>query len=176
MELKGTIQNIIYRNTENGWTVLELVPEESEDKLSVVGVLPMAAPGERVELTGGYTVHPKYGHQFKAVTCRTLAPATLSAVEGYLGSGLIKGIGPATAKNIVAAFGMDTLSVMDETPERLSEIPGIGKKRVAMIAASYRENRQMRDILLSLEPYGVTVNQAMKLFSIYGELCMARIS
>lgn len=176
MELSGTIQNIIYRNAESGWTVLEFLPEESEEKLSVVGVLPLAAAGERVELTGGYTVHPKYGHQFKAVGYKTLAPATLSAVEGYLGSGLIKGIGPATARNIVAYFGMDTLPILDEAPERLAEIPGIGKKRVAMIVASYRENRLMRDVLLSLEPYGVTVHQAMKLYGIYGELCMARIA
>ena len=176
MELSGTIQNIIYRNADNGWTVLELLPEEGGDKLSAVGILPLANVGERIELTGGYVTHPKYGHQFKAVGYRTLAPATQTTLESYLGSGLIKGIGPATAHNIVSVFGMDTLSVLDETPERLAEIPGIGKKRVAMIAASYGENRQMRDILLSLMPYGITVNQAMKLYRIYGELCMARIS
>ncbi len=174
MELTGTIQNIIYRNTENGWTVLELLPEEGEP-LTAVGVLPLANTGERVELVGNYASHPKYGRQFKAERYRTLAPATLSAIEGYLGSGLIKGIGPATARAIVQQFGMDTLSVFDETPEQLIDIPGIGKKRLGMIVDSYRENRMMRDILLSLEPYGVTVNQAYRLYRIYGEMCMARI-
>ena len=174
MELTGTVQNIIYRNTENGWTVLELQPDEGE-KTSAVGVLPLASPGERVRLTGSMTTHPKYGAQFKADSCETLAPATLSAVESYLGSGLIKGIGPSTARAIVQTFGMDTLAIMDDTPERLLEIPGIGRKRIGMIVDSYRENRSMRSILLALEPYGVTVGQAYKLYQIYGELCMARI-
>ncbi len=174
MELIGTIQNIIFRNAENGWTVFELAPDEGE-QITSVGVLPLANAGERVELTGNYAAHPKYGRQFKVESCRTLAPATLSAVESYLGSGLIKGIGPATARAIVQRFGMDTLAVFDETPEQLIDIPGIGKKRLGMIVDSYRENRMMRDILLALEPYGVTVNQAYRLYRIYGELCMARI-
>ena len=182
MELTGTVQNIIFRNAENGWTVLELLPDPAEggdgqppEKLGVVGVLPLANAGERVRLTGGIVNHPKYGRQFKADACETLAPATLAAVESYLGSGLIKGIGPSTAASIVRMFGMDTLAVMDETPERLFEISGIGKKRIGMIVASYRENRNMRDILLALEPYGVTVGQAYKLYQIYGEMCMARL-
>ena len=173
-EISGVVNSIIYRNTENGWTVLELALDEGE-KLTVVGALPLASVGERVELTGEYASHPKYGSQFKAVSYHTLAPATLSAIETYLGSGLIKGVGPATARAIVAAFGMDTLKILDEDPLRLSEIPGIGAKRRDMILASYTENRMMRDILLALEPYGVTVNQAYKLFKIYGELCLARV-
>ena len=174
MELTGDVQSIIYRNAENGWTVLEILDDENA-RIPVVGVLPLARVGERVRLTGQYTSHPKYGRQFKATKSESVAPATLSAVESYLGSGLIKGVGPATAKAIVQKFGMETLTVLDDDPERLSEIPGIGKKRFAMIAASYQENRVMRDIMLALEPYGVTVGQALKLYRIYGELCMARI-
>jgi len=173
-EITGVVNSIIYRNTENGWTVLELALDEGE-KLTVVGALPLASVGERVELVGEHASHPKYGSQFKAVSYHTLAPATLSAIETYLGSGLIKGVGPATARAIVAAFGMDTLKILDEDPLRLSEISGIGAKRRDMILASYTENRMMRDILLALEPYGVTVNQAYKLFKIYGELCLARV-
>ncbi|MCE5189761.1 MAG: ATP-dependent RecD-like DNA helicase [Eubacteriales bacterium] len=173
-EISGVVNSIIYRNTENGWTVLELAPDEGE-KLTVVGALPLASVGERVELEGEYASHPKYGCQFKVVSYHTLAPATLSAIETYLGSGLIKGIGPATARAIVASFGMDTLRILDEDPLRLSEISGIGAKRRDMILASYTENRMMRDILLALEPYGITVNQAYKLYKIYGELCLTRI-
>ena len=173
-EITGVVSSIIYRNTENGWTVLELSLEEGE-KLTVVGALPLASTGERLELVGDYASHPKYGSQFKAVSYHTVAPATLSAIETYLGSGLIKGVGAATARAIVDAFGMETLSVLDEDPLRLSEIPGIGPKRRDMILASYTENRMMRDILLSLEPYGISVNQAYKLYKIYGELCLARI-
>ena len=174
MEIIGTIQSIIFRNAENGWTVLELSPDEG-DKLSVVGVLPLCNPGERVELVGDYTTHPKYGHQFRASTYKTLAPATLGAIKSWLGSGLIKGIGPATAEAIVAQFGMDTLTVLDETPERLEEVPGIGQKRLSTIIASYIENRGMRNVLIALEPYGVTVNQALKLYAMYGDTCLARI-
>ena len=174
MQITGTIQSIIYRNAENGWTVLELL-DESGERLSAVGPLPLCAAGERVELDGSFVTHPRYGRQFKATAARTLAPATLSAIESYLGSGIVKGIGPSTARAIVAHFGMDALNVMDNEPERLLEIPGIGHKRCAMIAASYRENRQMRDVLLALEPYGVTVNQAWKLYRIYGAGCLARI-
>lgn len=174
MELSGLVQSVIYRNAGNGWTVLELSPDAGE-KLSVVGVLPLCNPGERVELTGEYTTHPKYGRQFKAAGYKVLAPATLSAVESWLGSGLIRGVGPSTAHAIVERFGMDTLTILDETPERLCEVPGIGKKRLPMIVGSYVENRGMRDVLLSLEPYGVTVHQALKLYQIYGETCLARI-
>ena len=173
-EISGVVNSIIYRNTENGWTVLELGLDEGE-KLTVVGALPLASVGERIELVGAYASHPKYGSQFKAVSYHTLAPATLSAIESYLGSGLIKGVGPATARAIVAAFGMDTLTILDEDPLRLSEISGIGGKRRDMILASYTENRMMRDILLALEPYGITVNQAYKLYKIYGELCLSRV-
>ena len=174
MEIIGTIQSIIFRNAENGWTVLELSPDEG-DKLSVVGVLPLCNPGERVELVGDYTTHPKYGHQFRASAYKTLAPATLGAVQSWLGSGLIRGIGPATAEAIVRQFGMDTLTVLDETPERLSEVPGIGQKRLSTIIASYIENRGMRNVLIALEPYGVTVHQALKLYAMYGDTCLARI-
>jgi len=174
MELIGTIQNIIYRNADNGWTVMEIA-DEGNERVSVVGVLPLCSLGERVELNGNFTSHPRYGRQFKAQSYKTLAPATLSAIESYLGSGIIKGIGASTARAIVQHFGMETLEVMDSHPERLTEISGIGKKRSAAIALSYQENRMMRDILLALEPYGVTVNQAWKLYRIYGATCLARI-
>lgn len=174
MELTGTIENIIYRNADNGYTVLELFSDEGEH-ITAVGSLALCNRGERVTLTGQYASHPKYGRQFKAASAKTLAPSTLSAIESYLGSGLIRGVGASTAHAIVQSFGMNTLDILDNAPERLLEISGIGKKRAAMIAASYQENMQMRDIMLALESYGVTVTQALKLYRIYGGLCLARI-
>lgn len=174
MELTGTIENIIYRNADNGYTVLELFSDEGEH-ITAVGSLALCNRGERVTLTGQYASHPKYGRQFKAASAKTLAPSTLSAIESYLGSGLIRGVGASTAHAIVQSFGINTLDILDNAPERLLEISGIGKKRAAMIAASYQENMQMRDIMLALEPYGVTVTQALKLYRIYGGLCLARI-
>ena len=174
MDIVGVVQSVIFRNAENGWTVLELLLDNGE-RLSVVGTLPLCHPGEMVELSGDFTTHPKYGRQFKAGAYQVLAPATLSAVKSWLGSGLIKGIGPAMAQAIVQQFGMDTLTIFDKTPERLCEVSGIGPKRLSLIMNSYTENRDMRNVLLALEPYGVTVGQALKLYDIYGDTCMARI-
>lgn len=174
MELNGTVKNIIYRNEENGFTVLELTDEQGEE-IVAVGPLTLAGLGERIELTGEWTDHKVYGSQFKADSCRTLAPATLRALENYLSSGLIRGVGESTARSIVQCFGMDTLSVMENTPERLTEVAGIGKMRAAMIIESFRKQRDMRDIMIALQEYGVTVNQAVKLYKLYGPLCIARI-
>ncbi len=174
MELVGVVSNVIYRNEQNGYAVLEFLCDDGA-RCTAVGILPLASKGERLRLAGQLGSHPKYGRQFQVRASETLAPATLSAVEAYLGSGLVRGVGEATARAIVSVFGMDTLTVLDNTPERLAEIPGIGAKRMAMILESYQQNRAMRDILLALEPYGVTVGQAYKLFCIYGAGCLARI-
>ena len=173
-QLMGEVKRIIYRNAENGWTVLELVDDTGEE-ITAVGALPLPSPGERVELMGGYVEHKSYGRQFKADSCKTVAPATLSALQSYLGSGLIKGVGEATAKNILQHFGLDTLNVLENTPERLQEVPGIGRARAAGIAASYFEQRAMRDVMLTLSGYGVTVRQAMQLYQLYGAGCLLRV-
>ena len=174
MEIEGRVTNIIYRNEDNGFTVMQIV-DSSENDICAVGILPLASVGERVALIGDWAEHPTYGVQFKAAECRTIAPATLTAIVSYLGSGLIRGVGPATAQSIVESFGMDTLRVMEERPLRLAEVPGIGKIRAKTIAESYNLQRGMRDIMLALQTYGVTVGQALKLYRIYGELCLAKI-
>jgi exodeoxyribonuclease V alpha subunit len=174
MELIGTIKNIIYRNEENGFTVAELLNDEGEE-FTAVGPLMLASPGERIEISGEWTAHKVYGSQFKADSCRTLAPSTLGAIINYLSSGLIRGVGESTARSIVQAFGMDTLDVMEKTPDRLTEVSGIGKARAAVIIESYQKQRDMRDVMLALQEYGVTVGQAAKLYKLYGPLCLARI-
>ena len=118
-EIKGTVKTIIFRNEENGFTVLELV-DESGDEITAVGSLPLANVGERIEVSGTWTEHPTYGRQLRAESCRTLAPATLTALVNYLGSGLIRGVGESTAREIVGTFGLDTLTVLENTPERLT--------------------------------------------------------
>jgi len=173
--LSGSIKNIIFRNDHNGWTVLELLDHESGQEHTVVGVLPSCGPGESVELTGEYTEHPSYGPQFKAVDCKVTGPATLAAITSYLGSGLIKGVGEAMAGRIVARFGMDTLDIMEREPERLKEISGIGKAKAASIAASYLQQRSMRDVMLGLQEIGVTVGQAVKLYQRYGQDAVKRL-
>lgn len=174
MELTGTVKAIIYRSEDTGFTVLELTDETGED-MTAIGEMPLAGVGERVELTGQWTEHKTYGHQFRAETCKTLAPATLTALKNYLASGLIKGVGESTAQAIVQTFGMETLDVLEKEPERLVEVPGIGRVRAHTIAASYGAQIGLRDIMLGLQKYGVTIGQAMKLYKIYGELCLAKI-
>lgn len=174
MELTGTVKAIIYRSEDTGFTVLELTNEAGED-MTAIGEMPLAGVGERVELTGQWTEHKTYGRQFRAETCKTLAPATLTALKNYLASGLIKGVGESTAQAIVQTFGMETLDVLEKEPARLAEVPGIGQIRAQTIGASYGAQLGLRDIMLGLQKYGVTIGRAMKLYKIYGELCLAKI-
>ncbi|MBQ6693071.1 MAG: ATP-dependent RecD-like DNA helicase, partial [Clostridia bacterium] len=127
-EICGIVKTVIFRNEENGYTVLELTDADG-DEITAVGPLPLANVGERIELSGSWADHPTYGRQFKAASSRTLAPATLTTLVSYLGSGLIRGVGESTAREIVNTFGMETLSVLENAPERLREVPGIGRLR-----------------------------------------------
>ena len=173
-ELSGSVTRIIFRNAENGYTVLELT-DDAGNATVAVGTLPMANPGERVELTGAYVEHKSYGRQFRADNCVVLSPESEGALVSYLGSGLIKGVGEATAKNIVAHFGMDAIEILENQPERLLEISGIGKTRAEGILQSFREQRGMRDITMKLLSYGVTVRQSTQLYQLYGPGCILRV-
>lgn len=175
MEITGVVQSIIFRNADNGYTVLALFDEEKNADFTACGTLPLCSVGDNVRLEGSIKYHPRYGQQFAATKCEILAPSTLEAIEAYLASGTIKGIGPAMARLIVSTFGMDTLTVMEQEPRRLMEIPGIGPKKYQLIADSFQENRTMREILLSLEPYGISVNQAYKLYKKYGDMALIRV-
>ncbi len=133
--LRGIIERITFHNEENGYTVAKLVPERAtrhlphwQKEVPIIGNMAGVNIGEAVELQGGWTVHPEYGKQFTVTKMRSILPATIAGIERYLGSGLIKGVGPGTAKRIVAHFGSETLDIIDTRPERLSEVPGVGKK------------------------------------------------
>jgi exodeoxyribonuclease V alpha subunit len=175
MELNGTVQTIIYRNTTNGYTVLSLLCEDERRTITCVGTLPLLNVGDTVSLMGDETVHARFGTQFRVVSYERRAPSSNSAIIKYLESGVVRGVGPVMARAIVDTFGMDTLEVLEKEPERLTEAPGIGKKKAKMISDSFREKKLLRDVLLSLEPYGVTVGQAYKMMQTYGELCLAKV-
>lgn len=175
MEITGVVQSIIFRNADNGYTVLALFDEDKNTDFTACGTLPLCSVGDNVRLEGSIKYHPRYGQQFAVTKCEILAPSTLGAIEAYLSSGTIKGVGPSMARLIVSAFGMDTLTIMEQEPRRLMEIPGIGPKKYQMIADSFQENRTMREILLSLEPYGISVNQAYKLYKKYGDMALIRV-
>lgn len=175
MELTGVIQNIIYRNASNGYTVLSVMPDQGKMPITAVGKMPLLDVGDSVSLDGAYTFNARFGQQFAVNSYSRVAPSTESSIIAYLSSGAVRGVGPSLAKAIVAQFGLDTLQVLEHTPDALLEVPGIGVKKAAMILGSYRENAQMRNVLLALEPYGVTVNQAHRMVQIYGDLCLAKI-
>ena len=166
-KLEAGILGTVFRNEENGWTVLTV--RAGRNEATVVGTLPELSPGEQAVFTGEWTEHRSYGRQFKCVSCEIQTPTTLLGIERYLGSGLIRGIGPATAVLIVRQFGEETLTVMSEHPERLTEIPGIGPKRMAMISESFREHQGARQAMIFLQSYGIPAALAVRIGKFYGD-------
>ena len=174
MIIVGIISRIIYRNEANGFTVLELT-SEGDTTTPVVGLLPPLNIGERAEFEGDWTVHKTYGKQFKASSVHSVEPNEINAIINYLSSGLIKGVGLATAKALTAKFGEDTLEIIEKHPERLKEISGIGKAKSAIIYESFMQQRATRDIFMGLQKIGMTITQAAKVYKLYGGLCLSRI-
>ena len=140
---RGYIDRITYHNPENGYTIARLVAEGQREKITVVGSIASLEEGENVEVEGQWSNHAKYGRQFRIETYRLVYPTTLEGIKKYLGSGLIKGVGPVSAKRIVDHFGEETLDVIDANPQRLSEVPNLGAKRVDMIAEAWEDQRQV---------------------------------
>ena len=166
-QLEATVMSTVFRNPENGYSVITVQSGRAES--TVGGILPELTPGEQALFTGEWTEHKTYGRQFHSTLCEIQTPTTLLGIERYLGSGLIKGVGPSTAALIVARFGEDTLTVLAEHPERLREIPGIGKKRCAMISESFQEQQGARRALVFLQSYGISSALAVKITQKYGE-------
>ncbi len=165
-ELRAIVSDTVFRNEENGYTVITC--RAGRENVTVVGVMPELAAGEQALFQGEWTTHPQYGKQFKASQAEIQTPSTLLGIERYLSSGLIKGIGPATARLIVQEFGKETLTIIGEHPERLTEIAGIGKKRAAQIAQSFQEQYATRQTMVFLQSYGVSPSLAVKISKVYG--------
>lgn len=167
--LQGTIERITYHNEENGYTVAQLMPDSQGYTVPVIGNMLGINVGESVLLTGAWTAHPQYGRQFKIDQVRTVLPATIAGLEKYLGSGLIKGIGPVTAHRIVRKFGLDTLRVIEEEPARLHEVLGVGRKRVDIITRAWSEQQQIKEVMLFLQSHNVSTGLAVKIYKQYGD-------
>ena len=166
-KLAGYVEHIIYRNADNGYTVLNLV--SGEEEMTCVGIFSAIAEGENIEATGEYTEHPTYGKQFKVTSFDEKAPEDQEAIERYLGSGAIKGIGLALAARIVRRFKDDTFRIIEEEPERLAEIKGISERKAMEIAHQVNEKRELRQAMIFLQQYGITMNLAVKIYNIYGQ-------
>ncbi len=164
--VKGYVDHIIYRNTDNGYTVLILIVEEEE--LTCVGTFSDIVEGENIEVKGEYTDHPTYGRQFKVASYEEKAPEDELAIERYLGSGAIKGIGIALAARIVRRFKEDTFRIIEEEPERLAEIKGISERKAMEIAEQVNEKKDLRQAMIFLQQYGIHTNLAVKIYNTYG--------
>ena len=167
--LRGIIERITYHNEENGYTVAQLTPDGASYTVPVIGNMLGLNVGESVLLTGAWVAHAQYGRQFKADQVRTVLPATIAGLEKYLGSGLIKGIGPVTAKRIVRKFGLDTLRIIEEEPGRLHEVLGVGRMRVVLITRAWAEQRQIKEVMLFLQSHNVSTGLAVKIYKQYGD-------
>jgi len=168
-QMEGVVERITYQNEENGYTIAKLIPRGKAQEITVVGTLTGVNVGESMRLQGIWINHVQYGRQFEVRSFEVTLPATIEGIRKYLGSGLIKGIGPVNASRIVDTFGMDTLDVIESTPQRLLEIPGIGEKRVEMILSAWEEQKQIKEIMLFLQSNGVSTSLAVKIYKQYGD-------
>ncbi|MFF7502314.1 ATP-dependent RecD-like DNA helicase [Streptomyces lavendulae] len=168
--VEGVLERITYANEESGYTVARVdTGRGAGDLLTVVGSLLGAQPGESLRMEGRWGSHPQYGKQFSVENYSTLLPATIQGIRRYLGSGLIKGIGPKIADRIVEHFGTDTLDVIEAEPKRLIEVPGLGPKRTKMIGAAWEEQKAIKEVMVFLQGVGVSTSIAVRIYKKYGD-------
>src|SRR5256884_429067 len=168
--LDGVLERVTFANPETGYTIAKIDPGRGGAELvTAVGPLLGAQIGESLRMRGRWTSHPKYGKQFDVFSYTTVLPATIQGIQRYLGSGLIKGIGPVMAERMVAPFGTDIKHVIDDEPGRLIEVDGLGPKRTAMIAAAWAEQKAIKEVMIFLQGVGVSTSLAVRIYKKYGD-------
>lgn len=175
-EIRGHVERITFQNAENGYTVAQLLIKGGHGPTCIVGSMPSIQPGETLCCQGQWRKHAQFGLQFEVASYRTEMPADLLGITKYLGSGLIKGIGPVYAKRIVEKFGVDTLHIIDAAPERLREVPGIGKGRHEKIMNCWSEQRSIREVMIFLQRFGVSPIYAQKIFRTYRSSSVEKVT
>ena len=173
-KLRGTVERLVFRKADSPYTVLRFRTGDQQ-LVTVTGNFTSISAGQVLEVSGDYTQHPQYGRQFAAKSYEEKVPNDIVGIEKYLGSGLIKGIGPGTARKIVAHFGADTLQILDESPERLTEVPGIGEAKAKLICASQAEQKQVRKVMIFLQGHGISPGYATRIYRTYGAECEEKI-
>ena len=174
--LSGLVERVVFHNAESGFCVLRVKLPDQREPAAVVGECPAVAPGELVRATGQWQTDPSFGLQFRAEILSVVPPTTLEGIEAYLGSGMIKGIGRAMAAKLVATFGERVFEVIEHHPERLREVPGIGRGLAQRITAAWRDQRAVRDIMLFLHSHGLSPLRAARIFEAYGERAIKLVS
>lgn len=171
-ELTGSVDSIIFAADDGRFCVFRLHPDRRQGTVTVTANVPAPIIGQLLSLTGTWITHPRFGQQFKAVQIKVAAPTSAAGIERFLASGAIKGIGPVIARKIVKVFGADTLKVLELSPKRLQEVPGIGKKTAEKIVESFREHTELKDIMLWLETHGASGTYAGRIFKRYGSFAL----
>ncbi len=174
-EIYGFIDSIVFTESEKGFTVARLKEPKKKDPTCIVGVMPSVQPGETIRCKGIWKIHPEYGQQFEVKSFTVQAPSDLIGIQKYLESGMIKGIGPVYAERIVKCFGLDTLEVIDKSPDKLFDVAGIGAKRVEKIKACWHDQRLIREVMIFLRGHGVSPSYAHKIFKNYGEKSIEKV-
>ena len=167
--LDGTVERITYHNEDNGFCVLKLKSKGQKDLITVTGIAPSLFVGEEIKVQGHWFNNLNYGLEFKANFIRFIPPNSLEGIKKYLGSGLIKGIGSHFANKLVDAFGEKVFDVIENLPDRLSIVEGIGKVRAASICTNWSEQKAVREIMVFLQSHGVSISRATKIYKLYGE-------
>ena len=167
--ISGVVDRITYTNPDNGYTIARFKPDKQYDQITIVGALAEVHPGARLKLEGRWKSHPKYGEQFELTRYTEELPATVEGIKRYLGSGLIKGIGPRTAHRITETFGPYTLDIIENDIQRLNEVYGIAGKTVAKIAVAWEAQKQIKEIMVFLQSHQVSTNLAVKIYKNYGD-------
>lgn len=174
--LQGVVERLTYHSAESGYTVARLKAPRTSELVTIVGNFATIQAGQTLHLHGIWRDHPQYGPQFQVMQYRETKPATLTGIEKYLGSGLIKGVGPVTAKRIVAHFGLETLDIIEQQIERLIEVPGIAQKRVQMIRTTWVAQKAIKEVMLFLQDHGVSTTYAVKIYKQYGDAAIATVT
>ena len=172
-QLSGLVERVTFHNPDNGFCVLRLKVQGERDLITLIGHTPTVTPGEYASASGTWIQDREHGRQFKAVFVKTLPPHTLGGIERYLGSGMVKGIGPAYAGRLVAAFGTEVFDIIEQTPTRLLEVDGIGKKRASKITSGWADQKVIREIMVFLHAHGVSTSRAVRIFKTYGQEAIA---
>src|SRR6516162_10599915 len=173
--IQGTVGRITYQHPETHYTVARLDEEDGGGGVTIVGTVFPISEGEEIKVTGAWRRHPRYGLQFQVDHWIKVDPATRDGIEKYLGSGLIKGIGPTYAKRLVGAFGLETLRVLSEQPLRILEVDGIGEVRARRIMQAWQEQRGMQDVMVFLQGHGVGASLALRIYRVFGSETVARV-
>ncbi|UBF30344.1 ATP-dependent RecD-like DNA helicase (plasmid) [Kovacikia minuta CCNUW1] len=174
--LQGVVERLTYHSEESGYTVARLKAPRTNELITITGNFANIQAGQTLQLQGTWKDHPKFGAQFQVTQYRETKPATITGIQKYLGSGLIKGVGPVTAKRIVAHFGVETLDIIEHQIERLIEVPGIAQKRVKLIQAAWVTQKAIKEVMLFLQSHGVSTTYAVKIYKQYGDAAIETVS